>query len=172
MPGSYFYIGAVSIFTGYFAPRDWMECNGAILPITQNEALFSVIGPLYGGDGVTTFALPNLSARIPLGYDNRQYPLGRQGGSISKRIPSSSMPPHTHTVTVSDSPATETCGENMVLAQANATEVYAPYIPDDTTPLSSESIKENTGGQAFNHLPPSLTVKYCICVRGMYPQRS
>jgi microcystin-dependent protein len=171
------FLGEIRMFGGNFAPTDWALCNGAILLISQSSALFSIIGTSYGGDGQTTFALPNLAGASPMnqgqgpGLTARQ--VGEQGGSATVRLTSAEMPTHTHrpqAVAVRGNRGTPT---NALWAQpgvGRSTEkVYTSVAPDRALPLTTLGV---TGGsEPHNNRPPYLALTFIICLAGIFPPR-
>jgi len=177
------FIGQVIMFTGNFAPRNWALCDGTLLSIQQNEALFSILGTTYGGDGRTTFALPDLRGRVPLhagsgpGLTNRT--LGQKAGTEEHTLTVNQMPSHTHTASGTVEPrckngaGDETNPNNAFPAVAN-TDLYAD-VPDSNTmgPSTVAITVMNTGGNAsVDHMPPYLAVNYIIALIGTYPSRN
>lgn len=173
------YIGEIRLFAGDFAPRGWAFCNGQILPISQNTALFSLLGTTYGGDGRSTFALPNLKSRVPLqqgtGPGLSTYELGETGGQETVTLLASDLPPHTHTVTVTQ-PKMENKGtSDDPTGRQTAMSVVTPYSPqtDGTTMAAPNvSIAPTGGNQAMNNMQPYLVLNYIICLQGVFPQRN
>lgn len=175
------FIGQIIMFGGNFAPRGWAFCSGQLLPISQNSALFSILGTTYGGDGRTTFALPDLRGRAPIhaghgpGLTDRR--LGSRGGAETTLQTVSQMPNHTHSlstqVNVVDDDASTGEGSAAYLANA-ATNVYSNAAPDATlAPGTITNQLGNTGGnQSMNNMPPYLTVNYIIALVGTFPSRS
>ncbi|MCB0375623.1 MAG: phage tail protein [Sinomicrobium sp.] len=188
------FIGTIKAFAFNFAPRGWAQCNGQLLPISQNTALFSLIGTTYGGDGKTTFALPDLRGRTSLhegmgpGLSNRA--LGSKGGTETNTLTVSEMPAHTHLVDfnnqqvsarlalpVSNSPGTTDQSSTNILAnhsnaytdssRANAT------LAGATAPVSGSLQTGSQGGSIpVNNMQPFLTINYCICLAGVFPPRN
>ncbi|MVM37044.1 phage tail protein [Spirosoma sp. HMF3257] len=148
------YIGQVQLFSFNFPPKDWAFCDGRLLSIVQNQALFSLIGTTYGGDGITTFALPTLRGRIPIGFGqgpgltSRQ--MGEESGTESVTLISSQMPAHNHLLMASSQPATQNSPENHLLAISNG--------------LDNSS-------QPHNNVQPYLAMNYCIALYGVFPSR-
>ncbi|NDW10798.1 phage tail protein [Dysgonomonas sp. 520] len=172
------YIGEIRMFAGNFAPAGWAFCNGQILPISQNSALFSIIGTTYGGDGKTNFALPNLQGRAPLqpgqGEGLSLYQLGEQGGSETVTLLQSELPSHTHIVTVTQ-PEIKTAGtSDDPTGKYPAVSIVTPYgTTSDTTMAAPDvSVSPSGGGnQPMNNMQPYLTVNYIIALQGIYPPR-
>ena len=169
------FIAEIRIFAGNFAPRGWAFCNGQLLPIAQNTALFSLIGTTYGGDGRTTTALPDLQGRVPMhpgrgpGLTSRR--LGQSGGVETVPITEAQMPAHTHALKASSSPAEATSPDGKNLARSVGASVYqttgvAPV------PMATEALPPTGGSQAHNNLHPYLTLNFIIALTGLYPSRS
>lgn len=182
------FIGTIYLFAGNFAPRGFAFCNGAILPIAQNSAVFSILGTTYGGNGTTTFALPDLRSRVPIGVGSgpglTPRSLGEVLGSESVTLLTSQIPSHSHTVTstlkVNDGNATITtpvAGNSLALAKDINTDparIYnnvAPNINLNTGSVVSTATLAG-GGQAHENMQPSLGLNYIICLQGLYPSRN
>ena len=171
-------IGDIKMFAGNFAPRSWAFCNGQVLPISQNTALFSLLGTTYGGDGRINFALPNLQGRFTMAQE--QGPglslrdLGETGGRDNVTLQTNQMPPHTHQLmatasTTSGSPT----GNGMsqaVSATATAVSLYRSS-PINKVAMATDAVGQ-VGGQPHNNLPPYLTMNFCIALQGVYPPRT
>lgn len=172
------FIGQICLFGFNFAPRGWAKCEGQLLPISSHSALFSLLGTMYGGDGRTTFGLPDLRGRsaVSAGTGNglanvRQ---GQMGGAQSITLTQNNLPSHTHTATLhAESAAGTSANPNgkMLAGESNA---YAAPNPNDNKTMASESIVVNpTGGQqSFSNLDPYLGLNYCIALEGVFPSRS
>lgn len=175
------FIAEIRIFAGNFAPRSWAFCNGQLLPIAQNTALFSLIGTTYGGDGRTTTALPNLKGRAPMhpgrgpGLTERR--LGQRGGVEMVSLTEAQIPNHTHTVTAdaaaggfggggADSPDPQ----DHYLASTSASGQFYANGNTNVVPMNPSS---NTGGsQPHNNMQPYIAINYIIALQGLYPSRS
>lgn len=178
------YMGIVKLFAGNFAPRGWMFCDGRILSIAQNSALFSLLGTTYGGDGITTFALPNLIGRMALGAgnmsSNKSYPLGIIAGTEQNTLLQQNMPSMAGgfqlrvanaNATVS-APAANTAiaiTGNQVGRDFTAIPSFVQTDPD--TAISAKSITYTGQNIPVNNMPPYLGLNYIICVSGIYPSR-
>ena len=150
-----------------FAPKGWAQCNGQLLPINQNQALFSLLGTMYGGDGRTTFALPDLRSRTPI-HMGEGFVQGQSGGEQSHTLSLSEMTMHEHlavgTTSNADSPAP---GGNFLGAANN---MYTPS--GNLTPLHPSSISTVGGSQAHENMQPYLTLNLCIALVGIFPSRN
>lgn len=172
------FLGSILMFGGNFAPRGFAFCNGQILSIAQNTALFSILGTTYGGNGQTTFALPNLQSRVPMHAGNgpglSPRDLGEQAGIENVTLITTEMPAHTHSATglaaVGDqtSPASATWA--IVGAQRNPTPLYAP-APSNTT-MNPSVIQPAGGGQPHENMSPFLAISFIIATSGIFPPRN
>jgi microcystin-dependent protein len=173
------FIGEIKIVPYNFAPRGWAFCNGQLLPIAQNTALFSLLGTTYGGDGRTTFGLPNLQGRGPLhagrGPGLTQRRLGEHGGVSEVTLTEAQMPEHRHPPRARSHPGDQASPENHTWAVAySGRQVVNMYSQDTSgpTPLPSAALAKAGSGQPHNNLPPCLTLNFCIALLGIYPSRS
>jgi microcystin-dependent protein len=180
------YIGMITIFAGNFAPNGWMLCQGQTLSIAQNAALFSILGTTYGGNGQTTFALPDLRGTVPVSQGQARsgttYTLGETGGSENATITVNQMPPHLHNNTVAvsigvnDGRADGTAPNGATLASTESN-AYAA-APDGTSKLNAQAISATVtnalagGGQPTPVMQPYLAINYIICVEGLFPSRN
>lgn len=168
------FVAEIRIFAGNFAPRGWAFCNGQLLPISQNTALFSLIGTTYGGDGRTTTALPNLQGRAPMhpgrgpGLTARR--LGERGGVDTVTLSEAQMPSHNHTLRADTASGNSRSPENNSLARAAGGLAYTPSA--NLVPLNSQALPNTGGSQAHNNLQPFLTINFIIALVGLYPSRS
>lgn len=174
-------IAEVNIFGGNFAPRGWAFCNGQLLAIAQYQSLFSIVGTMYGGDGRTTFALPDLRGRSALhegtGPGLPQRRQGSSGGNPTRRLNSAELPPHNHTASLHGelASADRVSPQDSLLAVTSATtQVYAAPVAAENRTMSQESISmDNAGSSAdFSVMNPYCVVQYIIALEGMYPSRS
>lgn len=167
------FIAEVRIFGFNFAPRGWAFCNGQLLPISQNTALFSLLGTNYGGNGTTNFALPNLQGRTPIspgqgpGLSNRT--LGEQAGSESVTLTAAQIPSHTHQLNATTPATTGTPGNAVTLAATAGARVYraATNLVAMSAPLSSGG-----GGQPHENRQPYLGLNFVIALQGVFPSRN
>ncbi|HWF49166.1 MAG TPA: tail fiber protein [Solirubrobacteraceae bacterium] len=168
------FLGEIRMFGFNFAPQGWAFCNGQTLPIAQNTALFALLGTQYGGNGQTTFALPNLQSRVAIhqgtGVGLSNYQMGETGGVESVTLISQQMPAHSHPVNVSGAPGTATRPDGAVPARATV-DIYAP-APDGTTPMNAGMIGNTGGSQPHTNIQPYLAVNFCIALQGIFPSRN
>lgn len=159
------YIGEIRMFAGNFAPQGWALCNGQVIAIAENEALFSLIGTTYGGDGQTTFALPDLQGRAPM-HLSSTHPLGQQGGLETVTLLPTQMPVHTHVPNANPNSAESPNPANNVWAKSAVTS-FTTSAPDKT--MSLNSVQAVGGSQPHENMMPSLAISYIICLYGIYP---
>lgn len=170
------FIAEIRIFAGNFAPRSWAFCDGQLLPISQNTALFSLIGTTYGGDGRTTTALPNLEGRAPMhpgrgpGLTARR--LGQRIGTQTVTLSEAQIPSHTHTLRGAGSRgATATPSTTTAFAEGFPTESYR-RTETNLVDMSSQTLSTTGGGQAHDNVQPYLVLNFIIALQGLYPSRS
>jgi microcystin-dependent protein len=176
------FLGMIALFGFNFAPRGWAICQGQLLSIAQNTALFSLLGTTYGGDGITTFALPDLRGRVPLGQGQgpglSNYVIGEVTGSENVTLISTQMPAHSHALMVSGTPATAATPVNNVMAVASgSTSTGDPvtvnaYGPTPNAIANPNSIGASGGNQPFPIVQPILAMNYCIALEGIFPSRN
>lgn len=171
------FIAEVRIFAGNFAPRSWAFCNGQLLPISQNTALFSLIGTIYGGDGRTTTALPNLQGRAPMhpgrgpGLTSRT--IGQRGGTETVPITEAQMPSHHHAVLAAGTAAgPENTPANNLPVISGGRGAASRYGLGAQVNMSSKTVESFGGGQPHYNMQPYLTLNYIIALQGLYPSRS
>jgi microcystin-dependent protein len=168
------FVGEIMIFAGNFAPRGWALCDGQLLAVSQNEALFSLLGTTYGGDGRTTFGLPDLRSRIPMnagqgpGLTNR--PLGQKSGAERVTLTINQLPAHSHALRADEATGKKSSPTGNVLAYDRRDTQYSDQGPD--VDMSAAAIQAAGGGQAHDNTPPFLSVNYCIALVGYYPSRN
>lgn len=169
------FIAEIRIFAGNFAPNGWAFCNGQLLPISQNTALFSLIGTTYGGDGQSTMALPDLQGRAPMhpgqgpGLTPRQ--LGQRGGLETVELSQSQMPSHGHAWNVSGRTANANDpGSESHLAGASSANLYRDA--QGLVELDPQFVGNTGSGQAHNNMQPSLALNFIIALVGLYPSRN
>ncbi|MGR9087927.1 MAG: phage tail protein [Gammaproteobacteria bacterium] len=162
------YVGEIRIFAGNFAPAGWAFCDGQLLPIPENDALFALIGTTYGGDGQTTFALPDLRGRLPLHVGNSVNP-GQSGGSESVTLNVNEIPSHGHAMSVSNDVPTSNSPQNNFVGQS-ANKFYRSGSP--TIFLASGSVAAQGGSQAHLNIQPFLCVNFIISLFGIFPSQN
>lgn len=162
------FIGEVRLFAGNFAPVGWAFCDGSLLGIAENDALFTLIGTTYGGDGQATFALPDLRGRIPV-HQGAQNVVGQQGGVESVTLTQNQIPAHTHPVAASGNAATDpNPGGNVWAAWGD--NQYSAAAPDTT--MDATAVAPAGGSQPHENMPPYLAISYIISLFGIYPSQA
>ena len=163
------YVGEIRMFAGNFAPAGWQFCEGQLLPISENETLFNLIGTTYGGDGQSTFALPDLRGRVPLHFGNG-FTLSETGGVETITLTVPQIPSHTHALLASGATGDEVSPAGHVLASSfNVT----PYINDVTNGNMAASAVSSTGGnQPHSNFQPYLCVDFIISLFGIFPSQT
>ena len=173
MPNNPF-IGHIQLFAGNFAPRGWAFCQGQLLPIAQNTALFSILGTTYGGDGETTFGLPDFQGRMAIsqgrGPGLPTYRLGQKSGNATTQLTAANLPQSQIGFGASDDDGTSTNGTNRVLATPN--DDRALYTSEDATGNLSPGAISGAQSTAFSNQPPYLALNYIIALDGIYPSES
>jgi microcystin-dependent protein len=164
------YIGEIRIFAGNFAPVGWLFCEGQLLPISQYDVLFNLIGTTYGGDGQSTFALPNLASRVPV-HQATGFVLGQSAGEEDITLTTTQMPAHTHALAASTNNASTANAAGNILAQ---TPSYTPYITGFTpaAAMSPNAVGVAGGSQPHDNMLPFLVVNFIIATEGIYPSPS
>ncbi len=168
------FIAQITMFGGNFAPRSWAFCNGQLLAINQYQALFSLLGTTYGGDGRTTFALPDLRGRVAIhpgsgpGLSTRR--LGERSGTEREILSTSQMPAHTHGLQASDTRGNSSDPTGRVNAVKSRTNIYSDAAPNVS--MSSQAVTSSGGGQAHNNMQPFLGINHIIALQGIFPSRN
>jgi microcystin-dependent protein len=162
------YVGECRMFAGNFAPAGWMFCEGQLLPISEYETLFNLIGTTYGGDGQSTFALPDLRGRTPIHMGNG-FTLAETGGVEDVTLTVSQIPAHTHALLASNTIGTSAFAQNNVLATAPSTQAYFKTNPAFDTPLKATCVSNDGGSQPHSNLQPYLCVDWIISLFGVFP---
>jgi microcystin-dependent protein len=160
------FLGQIMIVSFSFPPKGWTFCNGQLLPINSNQALFSLLGTTYGGDGRVNFGLPNLQGRIPNGVGG-SYNLGQLGGVPAVTLNISEIPFHNHIWNASSTAGTDPKAEGTVLAGAS---VYTPAPLDSS--MKAGAVTSVGGSQPHNNLMPYLVLNYCIALQGIFPSQN
>jgi microcystin-dependent protein len=162
------YLGQILPAAFAFAPKGFAQCNGQLLPIAQNQALFSLLGTQYGGNGTTNFALPDLRGRTPIGTGNN-YPIGAVGGTETVTLNSQQIPAHVHQLAGTSASNTTRNPNGGMLGAANAN-LYAP-TGGPQVELAQASIAATGGNQPHENMQPYSVINYCIALNGIYPSR-
>jgi microcystin-dependent protein len=163
------YLGELKLAAFNFAPKGWALCNGQVLSIAQNQALFSLLGTQYGGDGRTTFALPNLQGAVPLGV-GPAYAQGQRGGEQLVQLTLVQMPVHTHTPLAANAAGTQPTPRNGVWAQDSGGN--AMFAPTADTTMSGAAVGTQGSGAGHNNMQPYLVLNWIIALQGIYPSRN
>lgn len=177
------YVGEIRMFAGNYVPVDWQLCDGTLLQINTYQALFSLLGTVWGGNGVTTFGVPDLRGRLPVGQGAgtglTPRTLGQTGGASKVAVVEANVPAHSHTINVSTNEGTTaalTAGVGLAKTKTLAAGKVVRYAPATPTPakvnLAGTTIQPSSGGgQPHDNCMPYLAVNYIISVNGLYPQR-
>ena len=164
------YIGEIRIFAGNFAPANWAFCDGSLIPISENDALFTLIGTTYGGDGQSTFALPDLRGRVPV-HQGSGYIPGQMAGVESVTLNTQQIPQHNHVVAGTNDTATTTSPANQLLAASTGATI-SPYGTDQPqTALQPQSVSLVGNNQAHNNVQPYQCINYIISLYGTFPHQ-
>jgi microcystin-dependent protein len=163
------FLGQISVFAFPFAPRGWALCNGQLLPIAQNQALFALLGTTYGGNGTTTFALPDLRGRTAM-HANSTHPQGQSAGEEAHKLLVPEMPSHRHGASCNSTSSGQVSPVGKVWGTDTAGN--APYAASADSTCSSAAIAPAGSGQPHDNMAPSLTVNFCIALQGIFPSRS
>src|SRR5436309_11198406 len=162
------YVGEIRMFAGNFAPAGWMFCEGQLLPISEYETLFNLIGTTYGGDGQSTFALPDLRGRIPLHFGSG-FILAETGGVESVTLTTPQIPAHSHPLLGSSNFATTGSPQGNLAAAANVVNKFAYGTDQPTQAVSPQSVSAVGGSQPHENLMPFLCLDYIISLFGLFP---
>jgi microcystin-dependent protein len=174
------FVAEIRMFGFNFAPRGWARCDGQLLPISQNTALFSLVGTFYGGDGKSTFALPNLQGSAPMHWDGFQgqgpgvssHSVGELGGSSTVTLIQSEMPVHTHALnTTPVASLVAVPGPTVALGRSRGLNAYQSNSTQNLATLSPNAISTAGGSQPHNNLQPYLVLNFCIALQGIFPPR-
>jgi microcystin-dependent protein len=176
------YLGAVKIFAGDYAILNYAMCQGQTMSIAQNNALFALLGTTYGGNGISTFMLPNLQSALPLGWGNGQgltpRVIGETGGVENVTVLSNAVPSHTHLFNASSNPTTtNSAGPTVLLGTLNAATDGGFYVTPsqtvipDLVSLNTTAVSSVGGNQPHNNIQPSMGINYIICLAGIFPSR-
>jgi microcystin-dependent protein len=160
------YVGEIRIFAGNFAPQGWAFCDGSLVPISENDTLFNLIGTTYGGDGQETFALPNLSSRVPV-HRSAQLPQGQMGGVEEVTLTIPQMPNHNHPFFATTSLGNQPTPGNNTTAQSGTIQWYTE--DNANAPLAPQALTPTGGNQPHDNMHPFLAMTYIISLYGIYP---
>jgi microcystin-dependent protein len=161
------FLAEIRIFSFNFPPKGWAMCNGQLLPINQNQALFSLLGTTYGGDGRVNFALPNLQGRVPF-HIGGGLVQGQSSGEAAHTLTISEMPAHTHVPVGSSNNASAASPANNLWASLSG----GGYLPTANTTMNPASILNNGGGQPHDNMSPYLVLDFCIALQGIFPSQN
>src|SRR5688572_6897087 len=160
------FLSEIRLFSFVFPPKGWALCNGQLLPINQNQALFSLLGTTYGGDGRVNFALPDLRGRVPI-HVGPGHILGQRGGEQAHTLTINELPAHNHVAQASAAAGTQNVpASNMMLSQ-RAAEIYRPA--SNLAPMVAGTLANVGGSQAHLNMQPFLTINFCIALQGIFP---
>lgn len=161
------FIGEVRMMSFAFPPKGWAQCNGQLLPINQNQALFALLGTTYGGDRITNFALPDLRARVPIHAGNN-HTLGEMGGTETQTLLLTELPTHIHQLNATNEDAnTDNPTDNVLGKTADAS-----YAPNSNVMMGISTIGAVGGSQPHDNTQPSLVIGFCIALVGIFPSRN
>jgi microcystin-dependent protein len=167
------FVGEIRMFAGNFPPVGWMFCEGQLLPISENDVLFQLIGTMYGGDGESTFGLPNLQSRIPMhfgtGPDGVNYQQAEAAGVESVTLTINQIPQHTHPLMVSTDPGTGTNPAGAVAGALSPVSVYKANVTPPNVPMNASSVTPVGGSQPHDNMQPFLCINHIISLFGLYP---
>ncbi len=163
------YVGEIRMFAGNFAPAGWMFCEGQLLPISEYETLFNLIGTTYGGDGQSTFALPDLRGRVPLHFGNG-FTLAETGGVETITLTVSQIPAHTHPLLATTNMGTQSGVQNNVVARSPSASIYLEDV--STVNMNVSAVGSTGGSQPHNNFQPYLCVDFIISLFGIFPSQT
>ena len=162
------FLSEIRMMSFGWAPKGWATCDGQLLPINQNQALFSLLGTAYGGDGRVTFGLPDLRGRVPT-HTGQGLALGARGGEQSHTLSTAELPAHPHTLQGTSTTGTLNSGGNNVLGVSQAP-IYA--APSNLLAINPGSVTNVGGGQPHQNMQPYLTINFCIALQGIFPSQN
>lgn len=170
------YVGEIRMFGGNFAPAGWMFCSGQLVPISENETLFNLIGTTYGGDGQETFALPNLQGRAPV-HVGSGFQIGQSGGTETVTLTTQQIPIHSHTANTTAAAGTTNVPNNSaIFADTGTTNAITTYIPFSAAnaqqPLLASELTGAGGSQPHDNMQPFLVVSFIISMFGIFPSQN
>ncbi|WP_166212156.1 phage tail protein [Cognatiluteimonas telluris] len=165
------FIGQIMLASFGYAPKSWAQCNGATLPISQNQALFSLLGTTYGGDGISTFQLPDLRSRTPVGTSNA-LPLGQAGGVENVTLLATQIPQHVHAAAYASQAGAVRNPANALYGDTGAANPIYASATGPQVPLNAVTVGNNSTGQPHTNLQPYSVLNFCIALSGVYPSRN
>jgi microcystin-dependent protein len=171
------FVGEVRLFAGNYAPVGWAFCQGQALPISENEVLYTLIGTTYGGDGITTFCIPNLTEQLPIGQGQGPQTtnriIGQKLGEESVKLTQAQLPAHTHTLSISSNPATNIGADNGFALATCPSSFYNSGLANSPTkkPLAPQTLSTSGGSQPLQNLMPTLSINYIIATTGYFPSQ-
>lgn len=166
------YLGEIKLFPYAFAPKGWALCQGQLLSIAQNQALFALIGVTYGGNGTTTFALPDLRGRVPMHSGNGQVPLGQMAGVENVTLTLANLPMHTHMMSATNTAGMTPSFDGSVIASSNVNTINLYGPAQEMQSLNPNNIANTGGSQPHPNIQPSLVMNFCIATTGIFPSRN
>ncbi len=165
------YMSEIRIMSFNYPPKNWAQCDGAILPIVQNQALFSLLGTAFGGDGIRTFRLPDLRGRTPIGMSvsGSQFPIGASGGEATHTLTIGEIPAHVHSLSGTNVAATSKDPTGQLPANTTVTPYGPPAAPQ---PMAAETVQITGSNAGHDNMQPYLAVNFCISLFGIFPSRN
>lgn len=161
------FLSEIRLMSFVFAPNGWAQCNGQLLPINQNQALFALLGTTYGGNGQTNFALPDLRGKVPI-HEGSGFTLGQTGGEQAHTLTLAELPQHLHIENAATINGTSPAPLGNILAQA----LNAYHAPSSLAPINPGTVTNVGGSQAHLNMQPFLTLNYCIALTGIFPSQN
>ncbi|HEX6085895.1 MAG TPA: tail fiber protein [Thermoanaerobaculia bacterium] len=166
------FLAEIRMYPYSFAPKAWADCDGQLLPLSQNTALFALLGTIYGGDGKSTFALPDMKGRVPVHPLDNQYFMGQMGGSETVTLLQSEIPAHTHALTATVEDGTQgTFQPGVTLATSISGQLYQTNTASNIVTMNPVSLSPAGASLPHNNLMPYLTIRFCIALQGVFPPR-
>jgi len=163
------YVGEIRIFAGSFAPAGWMFCSGQLLPISEYETLFQLIGTTYGGDGQSTFALPDLQSRVPIHFGGG-FSLAETGGVEQVTLTVAQIPAHNHAFVATQGPGDQTSPAGSLVSNSPSVQIYIQDAPDST--MNAAAVSPTGGNQPHTNLQPLLALNFIISLFGIFPSQT